>query len=66
MDENFQNLFKSKYPDLNGKGWVNQLTPEDKEVFVWIWQRSHEFGHRGGIARASTAKRDERGRFAPD
>ena len=59
-------LFKQKYPDLNGKDWVNQLTEEDKQVFVWNWKRSREFGRLGGLARASTAKRDNRGRFAPN
>lgn len=58
--------FKERYPDLKGRDWINQLSAEDKQVFVWNWQRSTEFGHLGGVVRASTAKRDERGRFAPD
>ncbi|MHC4752301.1 MAG: hypothetical protein ACYTFW_20805 [Planctomycetota bacterium] len=64
MSESFQGLFKSKYPDLQGRDWINQLSVEDRKVFTWIWQRSHEFGHLGGLARARSAKRDNRGRFA--
>jgi hypothetical protein len=59
-------LIKRKYPDLRGKDWINQISDEDKQVVIWNWRRASAFGHEGGIARARTAKRDERGRFAPD
>lgn len=63
---NLIGVFKDKYPNLSGKDWINQISDEDKEVFIWNWKRSIEYGHLGGIARAETAKRDDRGRFAPD
>ena len=59
-------LFKRKYPDLKGRGWVSQLSDEDKQVFVWNWQQSIQFGHLGGLARASAARRDNKGRFTPN
>ena len=56
-------IFKSRGP-LIGRDWVARLNPEDREVFSWLGRRAGDFGRMGGKARARTAKRDKRGRFA--
>lgn len=59
-------VFKRKYgAALEGKDWVRRIEPEDQAVFIQVGIEAWEYGHKGGIARASTAERDERGRFAP-
>lgn len=57
-------IFKQRY-DLHGKDWINSLSPEDKQLLVQVGCEASDYGKTGGKARASTAKRDHRGRFAP-
>lgn len=61
----YNGIFKSKYSPLSGKDWLRKIDPDDLAVFVHIGQAATEFGRLGGTARAATAKRDYRGRFAP-
>jgi len=56
-------IFSSRY-DLRGKGWINSLTPEDKQALIAVGCEASDYGKLGGKARASTARRDHRGRFA--
>lgn len=63
MDDSLQGIFKSRYA-LIGKDWVRRLPNEDRQVFIHMGLAAMEYGHLGGLARAATAKRDRRGRFA--
>ena len=58
-----QGVFKSRYPKLKGKAWVKTIEPDDLKAFVQIGQRHHQYGVLGGMARAMTARRDNKGRF---
>lgn len=60
----YKGLFKNKYKQLHGRDWIRSLNPDDFRVFVHMGLEAMEYGHLGGIARASTATRDSRGRFA--
>jgi hypothetical protein len=46
-----------------GRNWLAKIPSEDRKVFSMIGREAHQHGHLGGMARASKAKRDERGRF---
>lgn len=59
----YPNLFKSRYPSLKGKDWIRRIESDDRRVFVRIGQAEHEYGRKGGRARAQSAKRDQKGRF---
>lgn len=59
-------LFKSRYDPLTGKDWIRRVDPEDRAAFVHIGQAATDFGKLGGSARAASARRDYRGRFAAD
>jgi hypothetical protein len=58
-----------KYPKLfskyerAGRTWLRNIPAEDRKVFSMIGREAHQHGHLGGVARATTAKRDSRGRF---
>ena len=56
-------LIKQKYPQLKGKDWMNQVSPEDKAAIMQLVRAEGEYGRRGGRARADRGKRDEKGRF---
>ena len=58
-----QGKIKEKYPDLNGRDWVNRIDPQDKQVLVHAMQAGGQYGRLGGKARAATAQRDAKGRF---
>ena len=60
--EDYRGMFKRRYP-LQGKTWLRDIPPEDRAIFAQIGREYHGYGHLGGIARAKTAKRDEKGRF---
>ena len=63
---NYQGVFKAKYGEqLEGRDWVRKIEPEDRQVFIEIGLSEMQYGHLGGVARAQTAARDSRGRFAP-
>lgn len=58
-------VFKQKYGDnLRGRDWLRRIDPEDRRVFAHAGFVASDYGRRGGLARARTAKRDWRGRFA--
>ena len=57
-------IVKAKYPDLKGRDWVNQLSAEDKAVFMHVLQAKSGYGTLGGRARVTNGKRDSKGRFA--
>ena len=59
----YPNLFKN-YPGRQGKDWIKNLPKEDLRVFVEIGLEAGDHGRLGGIARATKAERDQRGRFA--
>lgn len=56
--------FKQRYPNLKGRDWVNQLSPEDKAAFLHLVRGQGGHGTKGGRKRADTGKRDNKGRFA--
>jgi hypothetical protein len=58
----YSGLFKQRY-HLTGSDWIKQLDPEDQQVFIQIGLAATEYGRKGGRKRASTAKRDAKGRF---
>lgn len=60
----YPNLFKNKYPELRGKDWIRHIEPDDRQVFIEIGMKAWDYGRVGGLARARTARRDSRGRFA--
>lgn len=55
-------VFKNRY-ELKGQDWVRSLPEEDRKFFVHIGMMHNDYGRMGGIARAKTGARDERGRF---
>ena len=59
----YTGLFKSRYPNITGSDWIRKVDPDDRRVFVQIGHEHAEHGRLGGFARASSAKRDSRGRF---
>lgn len=59
----YSGIFRKKYR-LQGKDWIRSIEPEDRAVLVQIGMAAMDYGRAGGKARASTAKRDKRGRFA--
>jgi len=59
----YPNLFKNFEP-RQGKAWVRNLPAEERRVFVEIGLQAADHGRMGGVARAQTACRDRRGRFA--
>jgi hypothetical protein len=59
----YKNIFKSRYPELKGKDWIKRIGEEDRKVFIHIGFVHSDYGRLGGKKRASTAKRDYRGRF---
>lgn len=59
----YTGAFKRNYGPLQGYDWVRKLDAEARRIFVEMGNRFNEHGHRGGVARAQTADRDERGRF---
>jgi len=59
----YTGIFKNRYPELKGKNWLSQVTEEDKKAFIHIGFIASDCGRKGGRVRASTAKRDNKGRF---
>lgn len=59
----YTGLFSSKY-QLTGSDWIKRLDPEDQKVLIHIGLAAGDYGRMGGQARAETAKRDSKGRFA--
>ncbi len=59
----YPNLIKSKYPVLQGRDWIRKISAEDRKVLIWLGMKAWDFGRLGGLARAKTALRDNRGRF---
>jgi hypothetical protein len=57
----YPKLFKNKYPFLRGRDWLRYILSDDLHVFITIGLENSQHGYLGGIARARTAKRDERG-----
>ncbi len=57
--------FRTNYPEaLQGVDWVNNLPEHERLAFAQYGLAQAEYGHKGGVARAQTAQRDGRGRFA--
>jgi len=61
----YPDLFKN-YPERHGKDWIKSLPKEELDAFVYLGHKHSDFGRLGGVARAATAKRDRRGRFAKE
>jgi hypothetical protein len=62
----YKNIFKSRYPELKGKDWIKRIEEEDLKAFIHIGFAHSDYGRLGGKKRASTAKRDNRGRFTKE
>ena len=60
----YTGIFKSRYPELKGKNWIKDISIEDQKAFYHIGFTASGYGRKGGVSRAKTAKRDNRGRFA--
>lgn len=60
----YPNMFHSVYEKLEGRDWIRRVSPEDRRIFVERGLAHAQWGKLGGIARAKTALRDRRGRFA--
>lgn len=58
------------YPNLfaafirKGSDWLSNIPADDRKAFARIGMQAHNYGRQGGCARASTCRRDKRGRFA--
>jgi len=63
MESKYPDLIRSRYQNLKGKGWINQLLPDDKAALIAIGLEHAQHGHLGGQARAKSATRDDKGRF---
>lgn len=46
----YPNLFKSRYPSLQGKDWINSIEPEDRQAFIQIGLQETGYGKSGGHA----------------
>ena len=57
------NLFKNRYPELQGSDWIKRIDPEDKKVFVSLGMSHNGYGRKGGLQRGKFGLRDKRGRF---
>lgn len=56
-------VIKSRY-NLSGRDWVNLLSREDREAFLYVTLRAGgDYGRKGGKARGLRGKRDAKGRF---
>lgn len=64
----YPGLFKRRYLFLVGRDWLKQIiTSEDKKAFGGIGYSASDrrvLHHLGGVARARSATRDSKGRFA--
>ncbi len=60
----YPDLFKKRYKELKGKRWILNIDPDDLKAWVQIGHAAAEYGRKGGKARAASAKRDSKGRFA--
>ena len=59
------NKFKQHYGDgLRGRDWIRRIDPADRDVLISEGLKAAEHGKLGGYARARTAVRDWKGRFA--
>lgn len=56
--------FKRTYGPLTGRNWLKTLPPEEIQAFSHVGFVEGDYGRSGGIARAQTARRDWKGRFA--
>lgn len=54
----YPNLFKSKYPRLQGKDWINWVDKEDMQVFVSIGMEANLHGQLGGQSTYTKHGRD--------
>lgn len=59
----YTGAFRRNYGPLIGSNWVTKLDTEARRIFSAMGREFGEHGHCGGVARARTADRDERGRF---
>ena len=56
--------FKKTYGNqLQGKDWINCLSPDDKAALIHLLRERSHHGVMGGLARVANADRDEKGRF---
>jgi len=59
----YPNLFKRNYPELKGRTWLLNVSVEDRKAFSAIGFAHSGYGRQGGIKRAKTALRDNKGKF---
>jgi hypothetical protein len=50
----YPNLFKSRYPVLQGRDWINTIEPDDKQAFIQIGLQATDYGKLGGAALVKT------------
>ena len=58
------NYFRYNYGPLKGSDWLRTIPKQDRKALAHIANANSGYGSAGGEARARTAKRDSRGRFA--
>lgn len=46
----YPNLFKSRYPVLQGRDWIRTIDEEDRQAFVRIGLQATDYGRKGGRA----------------
>ena len=61
--DNLAGYFSKNYGPLKGSDWIRRIPVEDRKAFCYIGRAAGNHGRNGGLARAATAKRDEKGRF---
>lgn len=46
----YPNLFKSRYPVLEGKDWIRTVDEDDRKAFIEIGLQAMDYGSKGGRA----------------
>lgn len=50
MVSQYPNLFKSRYPVLHGKDWINTIDADDRQAFIELGLQATDYGRSGGNA----------------
>lgn len=46
----YPNLFKSRYPVLQGRDWIRTISKEDRQAFIALGLQALDYGRKGGRA----------------
>ncbi len=44
----YKGLFKSRYPSLRGRDWINSVSTEDRKAFAMLGLQASDYGRMGG------------------